>query len=47
MPLLDEVIELCINFNIYHKGARNPDKRLGGVLIEAKDSQMFRDLYGL
>lgn len=38
---------MCIRFNTQHKGSRNPDKRLGGVLIEAKDSQMYRDLYGL
>ena len=38
---------MCISFNAQHKGKRNPDGRLGGVLIEAKDSQMYRDLYGL
>jgi hypothetical protein len=38
---------MCINFNTLHKGLRNPDKRLGGVLIEAKDSQMYRDMFGL
>ena len=38
---------MCISFNKQHKGKRNPDGRLGGILIEAKDSQMYRDLYGL
>eukprot|EP00919_Chromeraceae_sp_WS-2016_P013156 GHVR01030759.1.p1 GENE.GHVR01030759.1~~GHVR01030759.1.p1 ORF type:complete len:119 (+),score=1.30 GHVR01030759.1:402-758(+) len=38
---------MVINFNQQHKGKRNPDNRLGGILIEAKDSQMYRDLYGL
>lgn len=38
---------MVINFNKQHKGGRNPDGRLGGILIEAKDSQMYRDLYGL
>lgn len=38
---------MCISFNTLHKGSRNPDKRLGGVLIEAKDSQMYRDMFGL
>lgn len=47
IPTLDEVVEMCIKFNNLHKGTRNPDKRLGGILIEAKDSQMYRDLYGL
>jgi glycerophosphoryl diester phosphodiesterase len=46
-PLLDDVVEMVINFNIQHQGRRNPDGRLGGILIEAKDSQMYRDLYGL
>lgn len=46
-PLLSEVIEMVIAFNEQHKGKRNPDGRLAGILIEAKDSQMYRDLYGL
>lgn len=46
-PTLDEVIEMVIKFNQLHKGKRNPDGRLGGILIEAKDSQMYRNLYGL
>ncbi len=46
-PTLDEVITMCLKFNEQHKGKRNPDGRLGGILIEAKDSQMYRDLYGL
>ena len=45
MPLLSDVIEMCIAFNKKHQGYRNPDGRLGGILIEAKDSQMYRDLY--
>jgi hypothetical protein len=32
-PLLDDVIEMCISFNDQHKGKRNPDGRLGGILI--------------
>ena len=47
MPTLDEVVEFCIRFNKEHRGSRNPDGRLGGILIEAKDSQMYRDIYGL
>jgi len=46
-PLLSEVIEMVIDFNKQHKGKRNPDGRLAGILIEAKDSQMYRDLYNL
>jgi len=38
---------MVIEFNKKHKGARNPDGRLGGILIEAKDSHMYRDLYGI
>ena len=38
---------MVIKFNQQHKGKRNPDGRLGGILIEAKDSQMYRNLYGL
>lgn len=38
---------MVINFNKQHQGKRNPDGRLQGILIEAKDSQMYRDLYGL
>lgn len=32
-PTLDEVVDMCIQFNAQHKGRRNPDGRLGGVLI--------------
>lgn len=46
-PTLDDVVKMVINFNEKHKGKRNPDGRLAGILIEAKDSQMYRDLYGL
>jgi len=46
-PLLSDVIEMVINFNKQHKGSRNPDGRLAGILIEAKDSQMYRDLYNM
>ena len=46
-PTLNEVIEMVIAFNVQHKGARNPDGRLVGILIEAKDSQMYRDRFGL
>lgn len=46
-PTLDEVIKMVIDFNTEHKGARNPDGRLVGILIEAKDSQMYRDMFGL
>ena len=44
---MDDVINLVLDFNERHQGARNPDGRLAGILIEAKDSQMYRDLYGL
>lgn len=43
---LDEVIELVKSFNKLHKGARNPDGRIGGILIEAKDGDMYRGIYG-
>ncbi len=46
-PTLDDVVKMVIEFNKQHKGSRNPDGRLAGILIEAKDSQMYRDLYGL
>lgn len=46
-PLLSDVIEMVIAFNKQHNGKRNPDGRLAGILIEAKDSQMYRDLYGI
>ena len=36
---------MVISFNQQHKGKRNPDGRLAGILIEAKDSQMYRNLY--
>lgn len=42
---LSEVIERVIGFNRQHNGNRNYDHRYGGILIEAKDSQMYRDLY--
>jgi hypothetical protein len=38
---------MVIKFNNEHKGKRNPDGRTVGILIEAKDSQMYRDLYGI
>jgi hypothetical protein len=38
---------MVINFNKKHNGSRNPDKRLAGILIEAKDSQMYRDIYNI
>ena len=38
---------MVIDFNKQHKGKRNPDGRLAGILIEAKDSQMYRDLYNI
>jgi glycerophosphoryl diester phosphodiesterase len=46
-PLLSDVIEMVVAFNRQHAGKRNPDGRLAGILIEAKDSQMYRDLYGM
>ena len=45
-PTLEQVIQLCIDFNQQHKGARNPNNRLAGMLIEAKNPEMFRQLYG-
>jgi len=38
---------MVIDFNKKLQGKRNPDGRSAGILIEAKDSQMYRDLYGL
>lgn len=43
---LDEVIELVKRFNKLHRGKTNPDGRIGGILIEAKDGDMYRGLYG-
>ena len=43
---MSDVLEMVIAFNKQHQGKRNPDGRLAGILIEAKDSQMYRDLYG-
>ncbi len=36
---------MVISFNKLHNGKRNPDGRLAGILIEAKDSQMYRDMF--
>ncbi len=36
---------MVVTFNKQHQGKRNPDGRLAGILIEAKDSQMYRNLY--
>jgi hypothetical protein len=36
---------MTIKFNQLHQGKRNIDGRLGGILIEAKDSQMYRDIF--
>lgn len=38
---------MVIDFNKQHQGKRNPDGRLAGILIEAKDSQMYRDIYNI
>jgi len=38
---------MVIAFNKQHQGKRNPDGRLVGILIEAKDSQMYRNLYNI
>lgn len=32
-PLLEDVIEMVVSFNKLHKGNRNPDGRLAGILI--------------
>lgn len=39
---LEEVIETVQRFNIQHKGSRNPNGKEGGILIEAKDGDMYR-----
>lgn len=38
---------MVLAFNELHQGKRNPDGRLAGILIEAKDPQMYRDLYNI
>jgi hypothetical protein len=38
---------MVVEFNRQHQGRRNPDARLAGILIEAKDSQLYRDLYNI
>lgn len=45
-PTLYDIIEYGLAFNLQHQGARNPDGRLVGLLIEAKSSEMYRELYG-
>jgi hypothetical protein len=45
-PTLDEVIDLVKGFNKLHKGRKNADGRIGGILIEAKDGDMYRNIYG-
>lgn len=32
-PTLDDVVKMVIQFNRQHNGTRNPDRRLGGILI--------------
>jgi hypothetical protein len=46
LSTLDELIEVVKEFNKLHNGKRNPDGRIGGILIEAKDGDMYRSLYG-
>lgn len=36
-----------MEFNEKHKGKRNPDGRIGGVLIEAKDSKFYRSQFNI
>jgi hypothetical protein len=43
---LGEIIELVKSFNKLHNGSRNLDGRIGGILIEAKDGDMYRSIYG-
>lgn len=38
---------MVLKFNEVHNGQRNPDRRIGGILIEAKNPEMFRQMYGL
>jgi hypothetical protein len=40
------VIDLVKDFNNLHHGARNIDGRISGILIEAKDGDMYRNVYG-
>lgn len=43
---LEEIIDLVKDFNNLHNGARNLDGRISGILIEAKDGDMYRSIYG-
>ncbi len=40
------MIDLVKDFNNLHNGARNMDGRISGILIEAKDGDMYRKIYG-
>ena len=42
MPTLEEVIERVQLFNILHQGDTHPQRKIGGILIEAKDGDMYR-----
>lgn len=42
MPTLEEVIERVQLFNILHQGDTHPQGKIGGILIEAKDGDMYR-----
>ncbi len=41
IPTLEEVLLMLIEFNEQHKGSRNPDGNLVGVLIELKDAEVL------
>lgn len=42
---LNETLRKIMEFNEKHQGKRNPDGRIGGVLIEAKDSKFYRSSF--
>lgn len=36
-PTLEEVLILVRDFNVQHKGVKNPDNKKAGILLEVKD----------
>lgn len=46
-PTLYDIIEYGLAFNLEHKGSRNPDRRIAGLLIEAKSAELYRQDYNL
>jgi hypothetical protein len=47
LPSLKEVVDYGLAFNAEHRGRRNPDGRLVGLLIESKHEDYYRSAWGL